>query len=359
MLDVVVVGCGKAGENLVRELRTTPRTRVVGVCDIEPLMASQLAIRYGVPRHFSDPLEMFDSVCPSVAYIATPPKSHHDLATLALDHGCHVYIEKPLAPSHPEAEAIIRYALLRQRKLTIGYGYYFDPIAVAMRARVADGTLGDVVHVESFLGYALDGQFGAPVFADSHHWVHELPGKLVHNSIDHLLNKVTEFVRDENPLVVAHMTQRAQHDGASFAVPDEMRLMIADRDVTGYVTFSAHARPIAHSLTVHGTRSTACLDYLAGTLTMKSKSSFPGALGRLSTTFDQSWQHFRAGGKNMLRFAKSGFHPMAGLRALIDSFHSSIENDSPPPIAYEEILRVSRITERVFAQIDARRVHTA
>ena len=359
MLDVVVVGCGKAGENLVRELRTTSCTRVVGVCDVEPLMASQLAIRYGISRHFSDPLQMFDSVRPSVAYIATPPQSHHDQAILALDHGCHVYIEKPLAPSHHEAEAIVRHALLRQRKLTIGYGYYLDPIAVAMRALVANGALGEVVHVESFLGYALDGQFGAPVFADSHHWVHELPGKLVHNSIDHLLNKVTEFVRDENPLVMAHVAQRAQHEGSAFAVPDEMRLMIAGRAVTGYVTFSAHARPLAHSLTVYATRSTACLDFLSGTLTIKSTSSLPGALGRIATTFDQSWQHFRAGRQNLLRFAKSKFHQMAGLRALIDAFHTSIENDSPPPIAYEEILRVSRITERVFSQIDGRRVHTA
>ena len=359
MLDVVVIGCGKAGENLVRELRTTQRTRVVGVCDAEPLMARQLALRYGIPRHFSDPAQMLECMRPLVAYVSTPPQSHQGLAVLALDHGCHVYIEKPLAPSHHEAETIIKYAQLRHRKLTIGYGYYFDPIAVAMRRLVADGTLGNVVHVESVMGYALDGQFGAPVFADAHHWVHGLPGKLVHNNIDHLLNKVTEFVRDENPLVVAHMSQRAQHDGAEFAVPDEMRLMIADRTVTAYVTFSAHARPIAHSFTVHGTRNSVCLDFLAGTLTMQSKSSLPGALGRVATTFDHSWQHLRAGSQNVLRFAKSEFHQMAGLRTLIESFHACIENDSAPPIAYNEILRVCRLTERVFSQIDQRRAHTA
>lgn len=352
MMNVVVMGGGKAGENLVRELTSTARTRVLAVCDIEPLMAEQLAVRYGIPRHYSDAERMLSIERPAVAYVATPPQSHLALATLALDAGCHVYVEKPLALSHREAERLINHALCRQRKLTIGYGYHFEPISRTMRSLIADGVLGDPVHVESFMGYALDGQFGKPVFADSNHWVHELPGRIVHNVIDHLLYKVTEFIPDEGPLVFAHSGQRAHRTNPAFDLPDEVRLVIAGRDVTAYATFSAHARPLSHSLVVYGTRNTMHLDFLAGTLTLGSSSTLPGAMGRLARAFDQSWQHFQAGAQNVLRFARSDFHVMSGLRHLIEAFHASIRNDTSPPVAYPEILRISRIVDQVFLQLD-------
>lgn len=354
-LDVVVVGCGKAGENHVRELVDMPGVRVAAVCDVEPLMAEQLAVRYGIARHYGDAARMLERERPVIAYVATPPHSHLGDATLALNAGCHVMVEKPLAPCYCEAESIVGLAHRTGRKLVIGYGYFFEPISRAMRKLVAEGVLGEAVHVESFMGYALDGQFGGPVMADVEHWVHALPGKLLHNVIDHLLNKVTEFVPDDRPLVVAHAMQRTPrlHPGLDF--PDEVRIMLTGQSVTAYVTFSAHARPMAHSATVYGTKNTMHLDFLAGTLTLRSAPGLPGALGRIGASFDQAWQHTRAGASNILRFARSDFHSMAGLRHLMERFHQSVRDDTPPPIAPAEMLRISRIVDDVCAQLDVSR----
>jgi predicted dehydrogenase len=328
-----------------------PNVRVTGVCDAEPLMAQQLASRYGVPRYYGRADQLFEQERPNVAHITAPPHSHLELTTLALDAGCHVLVEKPIGRSHAEAEALVQHAVLRQRNLTVGYGFYFEPICLEMRRLVADGVLGDPVHVESFMGYQVDGQFGSPVFADSEHWVHGLPGKLVHNVLDHVLNKVTEFVLDERPSVLAHASQRG---ASAFAVVDELRVMIAGRDVTGYATFSAHARPVAHTLTVYGTRNTLALDFVAGTLTRRSTSSLPGSLGRLQGAFDQSWQQLRVGGANVVRFARSQLHYLTGLRNLISVFHESVRLGAPPPIPYSEILRVSALIEEIIAQMGER-----
>lgn len=359
MLRVAVVGCGKAGENHVREICALSEARLVAVCDVEPVMAEQLSLRYRVPRHYSDVEVMLAKEHPDVVHVATPPQSHVALAMMALDAGSDVLVEKPLAMDHAAAESLVQFAMARQRKLTIGYSYYFDPICCAMRTLVADGVLGDPIHVESYMGYAFDSQFGAPVFADSGHWVHALPGKLVHNVIDHLLNKVTEFVRSDRPIVMVHAAQRSPREDHAFDVPDEVRMMIADDAVTAYATFSAHARPVGHHLTVFGTRSTLHLDFAAGTLTERSTTALPGAIGRLSYTFDQSWQHLRAGGGNIVRFVRGDFHQMVGLRQLFSQFYACILDDGPPPIAYAEMLRVSAIADQVFAQVGMERRHSA
>ncbi|MEP7382533.1 MAG: Gfo/Idh/MocA family oxidoreductase [Gemmatimonadota bacterium] len=359
MLRVAVVGCGKAGENHVREICTLPGARVVALCDIEPLMAEQLSDRYSIARHYGVFETMLAEERPDVVHVATPPQSHVALSRLALDRGSHVVIEKPLTLEYASAESLVQHALHRQRKLTIGHGYHFDPICLSMRRMIADGQLGEPVHVESFMGYAMDGQFGTPVFADSGHWVHGLPGKLVHNIIDHLLNKVMEFVQGDHPTIVAHAMQRLQRDNPAFAMPDEVRIMLSDARVSAYATFSAHARPVGHHLTVYGTRNTMRLDFVAGTLTLQSTSSVPGAVGRVVATLDQSWQHLRAGGANVARIARGDFQYMTGLRTLFERFYDCVRDGTPPPIPYGEILRLSAITDQVFAQFGAERRHSA
>jgi len=135
--------------------------------------------------------------------VTTPPHSHRALAGEAIDGGAHVYVEKPFAVDTAEARDLIAHAERRDRKLTVGWSSYFDPVALEMRRRIARGDLGEPVHVESSYGYDLDGTFGQALLSDRSHWVHRLPGKLFHNIIDHPLNKIVEFLADDEPGVHA------------------------------------------------------------------------------------------------------------------------------------------------------------
>lgn len=339
-------------------MRRLSGVALVAVADLEPLMAEQLAARYGIARYYADVDVMLERERPDVVHIATPPQSHLPLAIRALDAGCHLFVEKPLAIDAVDAEKLVGAVVRADRKLTIGYGYCFDPIARAMREMVANGVLGDAVHVDSVFGYALTGPFGASVFADSGHWVHQLPGKLVHNVIDHLLNKVTEFV-SEQATVRAHAWQSATDCHPSCRMPDELRIMLIDQGVSAFATFTSHARPIAHVLTVYGTRNTAHLDFEAGTITLSSTSTLPGPLGRLGCGFGQALQYLRQGGRNVMRLARADYHALAGLTYLIAAFYDSIRRDTPVPIAYRDMLKVAAMTDAVFAQVRDDRTRVA
>jgi predicted dehydrogenase len=350
MLKIAVVGCGKAAENHVREIRKLSGASVVAVCDVEPLMAEQLAVRYGIRTHYSDVDEMLAAEHPDVVHIATPPQSHLPLAVKAMDAGCHVFVEKPLTPCYVDSQTLVAHAITRNRKLTIGYGYYFDPIARTLRRLVAEGFLGEPVHIESFFGYTLNGAFGSCVVADSEHWVHGLPGKLVHNVIDHLMNKVAEFVSDR-ATVHARAWQRDAERYPACSLPDELRVMLFDAGTSAFATFTSHSRPLAHFLNVYGTKNTARLDFEIGSITLTSTTALPGALGRLSRTFDQGVQCWREGTKNVFRFLRSDYHALAGLNFLIDAFYESIRHDGPLPVHYHDMLKVAALTDAVFAQL--------
>jgi predicted dehydrogenase len=356
-VSVALVGCGKVADDHISEIRKLRTANVVAVCDQEILMAEQVATRYQLSHYYSDFDQMLEIEKPDVVHITTPPQSHLSLAKKCVDAGCHIYVEKPLAPNYSEAKELVDYAVRADRKLTIGYTYYFEPVARAARDLVQEGSLGEVVHLESFFGYDLCGPFGLPVISDRRHWLHRLPGKLAQNVIDHLLNKVVEFMPAGEISVEAVSYQRSPMLG-DHLLPDELRTILFANGVSAYATLSSNARPVHHFLTIYGTKNTAHMDLAGQTLTLASKPAMPGAIGRLSPAFAQASQYFRQGGKNIIRFAKSEFQYFAGLNFLLSSFYDSIIRDSAVPIPYDLILRVSAVMDEIFAQMRQREKQT-
>jgi predicted dehydrogenase len=352
-LKIAIIGCGKIADAHVEEIRTIPSVQLAAVCDLDSIMAEQLASRFAVPHWYSDAATMLEVEKPDVLHVTTPPQSHLALTRQAVAAGCHVYLEKPVAPRHCDAEAIIAAADSAGRKLTVNYWPNFEAPALELRRLLDTGVLGSPVHLESFLGYDLTGEYGTALKRDPNHWVHRLPGKLFQNVLDHVLNKIVPYLGDEEPLVQA-MAYRGDGVGTDTnpdQILDELRVMIRSSNVSAYATFSSHARPIGHTLRVYGTRNTAHVDFNARTLVLERKQTFPSALGRLFPPFLIAKDYLRQALKNVNSFSHSRFHYFDGMHRLLSEFYRSIETDSPPPIPYSEILRVSAIMETIFNQV--------
>src|SRR5213078_4418801 len=107
MLRVGIVGCGKIADGHVEEIQKMPeRARVVAVCDLEILMAEQIALRYGIAAHYDSFEKLLVVEKPDVVHITTPPGSHLPLAKMAMDAGAHVYVEKPLTLNHADSKKL-------------------------------------------------------------------------------------------------------------------------------------------------------------------------------------------------------------------------------------------------------------
>ncbi|HEX5407021.1 MAG TPA: Gfo/Idh/MocA family oxidoreductase [Pseudonocardiaceae bacterium] len=82
--------------------------------------------------------------------IAAPDHLHVDAARAALERGIAVYCEKPLGNSAPAAEELAALAETTGVPATVGYSFRYGPAVQAMRADLADGTLGDVWLIELY-----------------------------------------------------------------------------------------------------------------------------------------------------------------------------------------------------------------
>lgn len=144
-VPVAVIGCGYWGRNLVRNFAELGA--LAAICDPDQATASQLSARYGAPVRALEPM-LRDPAIAGVA-IAAPAAQHAALATAALEAGKHVFVEKPLALTVPEAEGLCTLAAQRGRVLMVGHLLQYHPAFIALRELVRDGALGRLQYLYS------------------------------------------------------------------------------------------------------------------------------------------------------------------------------------------------------------------
>lgn len=143
---VAVVGAGYWGPNLIRNFASLPECRLAAVCDLNPARLRPIAEQYDV--HTTSWLEevLADPTIEAVA-VATPAESHRQVAEVCLRAGKHVYVEKPLAASSQDAEALVRLAEETGRILMVGHLFLYDTAVNRLISLVREGTIGRVRYV--------------------------------------------------------------------------------------------------------------------------------------------------------------------------------------------------------------------
>lgn len=143
--QVALVGHGHWGRNLARCLDQLGA--LATVIDPAPAFPVDMA-RGGKPSMglLNDALS--DPVIEAVA-IATPARTHVDIAYQALQAGRHVFIEKPMALSVAAADHLLGAARAAQRHVMVGHLMRFHPAFEVMLAEIAAGRIGRLTHIHS------------------------------------------------------------------------------------------------------------------------------------------------------------------------------------------------------------------
>jgi predicted dehydrogenase len=352
-LRVGIIGCGKIADGHADVVKYLEGAELAAVCDHELLLAEQLAVRYGVPAWYSDAGEMLAREQLDVVHITTPPAVHLPLTRQCVAAGAHVFLEKPLAMTASEARALIAAVIKGGKQMTINYWPNFDPPAMQFKQMLADGILGDPVHIEAFIGYDLAGNYGQALMSNPNYWVHRLPGKLFHNMMDHIFNRIVPLFPEEDPEVHAFAYKRrdAVRNDATDVMLDELRVYLRGGNISAYGSLCSHARPVSNTLKVYGTNATVEVDFNNRTVITTAAQRYPSALGRLAPSFQMAGRYFGAATKNLAHFRRHEFHFFTGMSKLLELFYASIRTGGAPPIPYTEILRVSDVMDRIIEQV--------
>jgi predicted dehydrogenase len=146
-LAVGVVGCGYWGPNLARTFNLDPRATVRAICDLNPERLDRVSGNYPGAKAFADFEAMLASGRLDAVVIATPVKTHHEIAKAALLAGKHVLVEKPMAASASECEDLIGIATSRGLTLMVSHTYLYAPAVRRIAEFIHGGEIGELKYI--------------------------------------------------------------------------------------------------------------------------------------------------------------------------------------------------------------------
>ena len=149
MVRVGIVGLGAFGEFQLQALQGIPGVTISAVASRSESRAAEIAARYGIARTCSQADELAADETVDVVLVATEETRHLDPALAAIAHGKPVLVEKPLATSVADAVAIAHAARQADVILMPGHIVRFDARFLALRRRVASGTLGRIAAIHA------------------------------------------------------------------------------------------------------------------------------------------------------------------------------------------------------------------
>lgn len=147
-LRFAVIGLGYWGPKIVRNLEALPRAQVVMVADLDAYRLASFAASRPWIKTTTRVEDIFQSDVDGVI-IATPVRTHYQLAKRALLHGKHVLVEKPLTSSVVEAEELVTLARQQQRILMVGHTFEYSPAVNELRKLLHNGDLGEIYSIKA------------------------------------------------------------------------------------------------------------------------------------------------------------------------------------------------------------------
>ncbi len=150
-----ILGCGKIANDFVLALQAVPNAVVAAVAARDGDRAQDFAVKHGVNISYGNYWQLVEDANVDLVYVATIPELHRQHAELALRAGKHVLVEKPLATTVEDAEAIQRLAKASGQFCMEGMWMRFFPAVELARQLGNEGRIGKICYVRADFGLDL------------------------------------------------------------------------------------------------------------------------------------------------------------------------------------------------------------
>ena len=343
-VKVGLVGAGYVSAYHARALRSLPFVEMVGIADPDEVRAQALAARFRIPRVYAT-LQAMAEAQPNVIHVLTPPATHAALVLEALDMGCHVFVEKPMAETVADCDRMIQRAHEKGLVLSVNHSARMDPIVLRALALVRKGALGQVTGADFFRssdypaysgGPAVPPQFRAGSYPFQDLGVHGL----------YLLEAFLGPIR--------HADIRYYNSGLGDPnlVFDEWRTLVETDQGTGQMYISWNVRPMQNEITVHGTGGVMLVDRYLQTISLRKTYPAPKPVERILGAGLNSLGMLWKITANTIRFATGRLLPSPGIQVSVVKFHEALHKNEAPPVPAEEGRRIIALLEEVSQRAD-------
>ncbi|MBV9311156.1 MAG: Gfo/Idh/MocA family oxidoreductase, partial [Solirubrobacterales bacterium] len=148
-INVGLIGLGYWGPNLLRVLADMEDVAVTRICDLDEERLYRFCRRHPYTAPTTDYRILLQDSALDAVLVATPVQTHFEIASQCLLAGKHTFVEKPLASTEREANALISLADDLDRVLMSGLTFLYSPPVRAIKELLDRRELGDLYFISS------------------------------------------------------------------------------------------------------------------------------------------------------------------------------------------------------------------
>jgi predicted dehydrogenase len=342
-LRIGVVGAGRiTQESHLPVLKTLKKVEVAAICDQRISVAKEVASRFRVKSVFDDLAEMLLKEKLDVVDICTPPHTHASLSIQAMEAGCHVLVEKPMATSVHEADRMISSSKKHNVKLCVVHQNICNPVVMKAKRLVETGAVGDLLNVDVRTFERKDSE----MCLNENHWCHTLPGGIFYEILPHPVYLLQSFLKDIKPVNVVSR----KLGNVKWMKNDELRVLVEAENGLGSIVVSCNSPIHGDTFEILGSKKALRADLWGRTLiTFKSRTQSSFSVG--ISNMHLGLQLFKVIGSTASTLLKTVRGNVSAHYAFISRFIDSISNNIEPPTTAENGRETVKILEEICKQL--------
>jgi predicted dehydrogenase len=340
-LRAAILGAGliSGTKHIPAFLRLKHKVDLVALCDVNREGAEKVADNFGIPHVYADLGELLAREKLDLINICTPPRTHAKLAIQAIKQGTNVLIEKPMAMSVAECDAIISEAQTAGVKVGVAHSDLFYDAFMKARELVDHNVIGEFRGMRIFLSTPTDYMTSRP-----DHWAHKLPGGVFGESGPHVVYMTLAFI---NPVLDVAVQGKKVLD-YPWSQYEDYRIEIIGEKATNSIVLAYTSNQWMAAVDILGSKGALFLDLQSQSIVKHNRTSLsPPQVGfsELGRGCKQLW----ATCVNSVRYATGRIRSTHEL--LIDGFVESIIANRPPPVSAEEGREAVRVMDMIAKKL--------
>lgn len=336
-----IVGCGQiAQESHIPPLLRSKNVSLVAVCDKNADLVKQVAASFKIPGCYIDLGEMLKSEKLDVVNICLPPWMHAATSIEAMESGCHVLVEKPMALTDEECDRMVSTSQRKGVKLGVVHNRLFEPVVIKARTIVNSGGIGTVtgMHIE------YSRQRDDYRIIDGTHWCHQMPGGVYSEELPHIIYLAREFLDGVELISLCANKTKGSH---SWIVADEIGMILKGKKGIATVSSSCNRPKPEGVLTIFGTKAHLQVDIYNSILVKQDGGSSRSS--RAIDNMNQCFQRLASVGLVASEVVLGRHH--TGHYMIMNKFVECMLNDASLPVCARDGKEVIFVFEQIVKQI--------
>src|SRR5580704_12138255 len=345
-LRVGLVGAGYISEFHARAIQRVPNAKIIGIADVVNSRATALAARFGIPKVFATMEAMINEGVDAI-HILTPPNTHAQLAIAALEKGCDVLVEKPLAMNAEEVDRISAAATAAHKSVCVNHSMLYDRFVSKALNIVRSGAIGEPLTFDYFRSSEYPPYRGGPLPIHYQDGGYPFLDQGVHAL--YLAESFLGAIEDAKAF-------NGTHGGDSNLQFDEWRVMAQCQRGSANIQISWNVRPLQNWFVVQGTKGVLRANLFAMWVMHSPQLSLPKAPARALQALSEGLSICRQVPANVARFAAKRIVQYDGLHSLVAAFYRALQSGAPMPVPIEHARSTVYWTNCVSQQADAEKI---